>query len=436
MQNKASTVRWRLLSVLIFASFVSYMLRSNISIAAPVMIKDLALSEVQWGWVLAAFTTGYALCQIPGGVLGDRFGPRRVLTLIAILWSVLTIVTSLVPGTSGAGVVLTLVSLITVRFLIGVAHAPIFPVTNCAIERWFPSGGRAFPTGLTSTGLTLGFAAAAPLLVWLIAQWGWRWSFLVVSPFGFSAALLWWWYARDEPADHHGTNAAELALIEGDCDLVNDNPADDESADEALKASWQQLLANRDILLLTLSYACMNFVFYDVFNWFFYYLVTVRDFAATDAGFMTSTQWIAGAIGAASGGWICDRLCVRFGLRWGCRWPIIFGMVLSGMLLFIGAISASVTLAVGALALCFFFNQMTEGPYWAASMAIGGRSSGTAGGVLNTGANMMGIINALLVPGLAALFGWTFAMSAGGFFALLGASLMLLVRADRPFYAT
>ena len=86
MHNKATNVRWRILSILIFVSFISYVLRSNISIAAPAMIADLGLTEIQWGWVLAAFTTGYALFQIPGGIIGDRFGPRKSLTAIAILW--------------------------------------------------------------------------------------------------------------------------------------------------------------------------------------------------------------------------------------------------------------------------------------------------------------------------------------------------------------
>ena len=189
-----------MLSILIFVSFISYALRSNFAIAAPAMIEDLALSEVQWGWILAAFTAGYALFQIPGGVLGDRFGVRKSLTLIAVLWAVLTIFASLVPDSSTASAGLVIVSLLVLRFLVGAAHAPIFPVINCSIEHWFPVGGWAFPTGLSSTGLTLGFAATAPVPAWMITQWGWRQSFLVLAPFGFLAAGLWWWYSRDAPA--------------------------------------------------------------------------------------------------------------------------------------------------------------------------------------------------------------------------------------------
>jgi len=433
MHNKATRIRWRVLSILILVSFISYVLRANLSIAAPSMIKDLALTEIQWGWVMAAFTAGYALFQIPGGVMGDRLGPRKSIALIAALWGVLTIVTSLIPNTSVAWGGFILMSLIAVRFLVGAAHAPIFPVLNCSIERWFPVGGWAFPTGLSSTGLTLGFAASAPLLAWMITQWGWRTSFLVLAPLGFLASGLWWWYSRDKPAEHVGINTRELDLIntgrlsvEGAADFSG-------QAQDHAKTGWLQVLKNRDILLLMLSYSCMNFVFYDAFNWFFYYLVTVRGFEATDAGLMTSSQWIAGAVGAAAGGWICDRLCRRFGLRWGCRWPVVFGMVISGGLLMVGALTESACLAVVMLAFCFLFNQLTEGAYWATSMAIGGRFAGTAGGVMNTGANLMGIVNAIMVPSVAAWLGWTFAMAMGGLFAFTGAALMLLVRADQPF---
>ena len=424
MNNKASSIRWRVLGILVFASFVSYLLRSNISIAAPVMIADLGLTEIQWGWILAAFTTGYAIFQFPGGLLGDRFGPRRVLTIIAVLWGIMTIVTSLVPGQETASTGLIIVSLILVRFLVGVVQAPVFPVMNVSIMRWFPVGGWGFPTGLTSTGLTLGVAASAPVLAWMITQYGWRLSFIILSPFGFLMAALWWWYARDWPAEHPAISQVEIDLIRDKRSFEHD--------DEDASPAWRRVLKNRDVMLLTLSYFCMTYVFYSVFNWFFYYLVEIRHFSVQEAGFVTSSQWIAGAVGAALGGWICDKLCKRLGMRWGCRWPVIVGMVASALLLTVGAVHSSPYVAVVTLALCFFFNQLTEAAYWAGSIAIGGMHAGAAGGVLNTGGNASGILNAVLVPVIAHAFGWTFAIASGAIFALVGAGLMLLVRADRP----
>ena len=425
--ERPTNVRWRIMGILIFVSFVSYVLRGNLSIAAPKMIADLQLSEIQWGWVMSAFPLGYALFQFPGGLFGDRVGPRKALTLIATAWAVLIIITSLVPGRDTASGPVILMSLITVQFFVGVVHAPVFPVMNVSIERWFPPSNWALPTGLSSSGLTVGLAATASLLPWLMGQFGWRTSFIILAPFGFLGAALWWWYARDDPAQHRSINAAEVAFIHSDHGEHHD--ADGPPA-------WLRVLKNRNALLLTLSYSCMNFVFYVVFSWGFYYLVTVRGFAEQEAGFLTSAQWIGAGAGAALGGWFCDLQCRKWGLRWGCRVPILIGMVTSALLLVGVAVTPNAYVAAGMLGLCFFFNQMTEGPYWASSIAIGGRHSGAAGGLMNTGANGMGFINALLLSVVAKYFGWTFAIAIGAGFALVGASLILLVRADQTVDST
>lgn len=421
---RPSNIRWRVLSVLIFLSFVSYLLRGNLSIAAPTMMAELHLSEIQWGWVMAAFPLGYALFQLPGGLLGDRFGPRRVLTLITLAWTALIVLTSMVPAAGAASATLILGSLLLVQFIVGAAHAPVFPVMGVNIQRWFPIGNWALPTGLTSSGLTLGLAGTASLLPWMMGQFGWRTSFIALAPMGLLGAALWWWYGRDDPVMHSSVNAEELAMIAVGRDV----------SDQANSTgpAWHQVLRNRDVLLLTLSYACMNFVFYLVFSWGFYYLVKVRGFAAQEAGFLTSAQWIFAGAGAALGGWAGDFQCRRLGLRWGYRTVILTSMVLSAVLLLGAAFTTSAYLAAAMIGLCFFFNQSTEGSYWASSTAIGGHHVGAACGVMNTGANAMGFVNALLLALVADRFGWTVAIAIGAGFALLGAGLILLVRCDRP----
>jgi sugar phosphate permease len=120
-------------------------------------------------------------------------------------------------------------------------------------------------------------------------------------------------------------------------------------------------------------------------------------------------------------------------LRWGCRLPIVVGLVISGILLIGGSVSMNVQAAVLMLVGCFFFNQLTEGAYWSTAIAVGGRSSGASCGVMQTGANAMGVVNALAVPVIAQTLGWTFAMAMGGVVAFVGAVAMLMVRADRPY---
>lgn len=421
---RPSRIRWRILSLLVFVSFLSYLLRGNLSIAAPSMIADLQLTEIQWGWIMSAFPLGYALFQFPGGLWADRRGPRLTLTLVAVAWAVLIAVTSFTPGRDVAPLFVVIGLLLTVQVLVGVTHAPVFPIVVCAIQRWFPTGAWALPNGLASTGLTLGLASTATLLPWLIGQYGWRASFLMLAPVPLVGAALWWWYGRDRPQQHPGVNAAEAALITAGQDRTGPGPG-------SLPA-WKRVLRNRDALFMTLSYASMNFVFYVVFSWGFYYLVTIRGFSEGEAGFLTSAQWMAGGAGAAFGGWLGDRLCQRIGLRWGCRWPIIIGSTVSAVLLLGVALHPDANAAAILLGLCFFFNQTTEGAYAANAAAVGGRHAGAAYGLLNTGANLMGFVNALLLSGVAAAFGWRVAISVGAVFAMLAVVFILLSRADRP----
>ncbi len=424
MGQSPTFVRWRVFVILAMASFVAYFLRSDISIAAPVMMLDLGLSEVEWGWVIAAFTTSYAILQFPGGIFGDKVGPRKALAIIASLWSVAMLLTVLIPDPAVASGAMILGSLMAARFLVGIVQAPIFPVINTTISHWFPVGGWALPTGLSSTGLTLGFAASAPIMAWLVAEFGWRTAFTMVAPLGFVVSALWWWYARDDPAEHPSINEAEVELIKAKRTgpvMTPINPP-----------GWVRILKNRNIILLTASYFCSNFVFYSTFSWFYYYAVTVREFDAATASYVTSTQWIAGAAGAALGGWLCDHLVRKYGLRWGSRWPIIVGQTGCVVFLLIGAFHSNAVVAVSFLALCFFFQQITEGSYWSTSIAIGDQLAGAAGGVLNTGANAMGILNALLVPWIALTFGWQIAVASGAVFSVLALVLLMFVRADQP----
>ena len=417
-------VRWVILALLFMASFVAYVLRTNMSIAGENIMDDLGLSKIQLGMVFSAFAWGYAIFQFPGGVFGDIVGSRRALSFIAVLWGILTLATGLVPGTAVASTTFILATLIGLRFLIGVAQAPLFPVFGGGtIGKWFPVSGWAFPNGLTSTGLTLGAAVTAPLVAWLMEKLGWRESFLVTAPLAFLIAGVWWWYARDDPADHPRVGRHEL-------DLINSGrPAPEQAVED--KNAWKRVLKNRDILLLTASYFCMNYVFFIFFNWFFIYLIDVRKFEILEGGFYAAVPWMVGAVAATVGGLWCDRLCKRVGPRWGYRIPGIVGLSLAAGLLVLGATARDPLLAVVLLSLSFGSIQLTEGAYWGAAISVAGRHASAATGVMNTGGNVVGGIGALLVPIMAEVFGWIPALATGSVFAMLGVGLWLLVRADR-----
>lgn len=416
-------VRWKVLFILVVMSFVAYVLRTNMSVAGEAMMRDLGLSNVQLGMILAAFAWGYGLFQFPGGVAGQVWGSRRVLTVIAVGWGAVNLLTGLIPGTETLSLGAVLWTLIVLRFLMGVVQAPVFPVmAGCVVGSWFPPTGWALPNGLSSAGLTVGAAATGPLIAWLSATVGWRQSFVLTAPLGFAVGLWWWWYGRDTPAQHADVNAAELALIdEGRRSSEGRAPRD-----------WWRVLRDRNVLLLTAAYFCMNYTFFIFFNWFFVYLVQVRGFTILESGFVATLPWLAGAMGAAAGGAWCDGLTRRWGIRLGCRVPAVLSMIAVAVLLFLGAAATDPWVAIFLLSLSFGATQLTEGPHWAATIAVGGRHAPAATGILNTGGNIVGGFGAILVPITAEAFGWVPALATGSLFALISAALWMLIRADEP----
>jgi ACS family glucarate transporter-like MFS transporter len=216
----------------------------------------------------------------------------------------------------------------------------------------------------------------------------------------------------------------ELALIDAD------RPPPQSHAER--KGAWKKVLKNRDILLLTVSYFCMNYVFFLFFNWFFFYLTDVKGFGEPEAGGLFGALWVIGAVGATIGGFSCDRLIARFGLRRGPQILSITSLVLCAVFLFLGAIASEPYLAVVLLCLSFGFTQITEAAYWSTMISVASRDASEAGGVLNTGGNVVGFVGGMLVPVTAKYFGWVAAVSMGSVFALIGAALWFFIRGDRP----
>jgi ACS family glucarate transporter-like MFS transporter len=416
-------VHWVILALLFLISFVAYVLRTNMSIAGERMMGELGLSLGQLGTVLGAFAWGYAIFQFPGGVFGQVLGVRKALTLIAVFWGILNLAVGLLPSAPTLGPAAILVSLVVLRFLMGAVQGPLFPVIGGAIGNWFPVSSWAFPNGLTNAGLTLGAAATGPLIGWLMETSGWRQSFVLTAPLAFVLAGLWWWYGRDTPADHPGVSQEELDFIDAD----RRPPTDAECA----KGAFWVVLRNREVLLLALSYFCSNYLFYFFFNWLFIYLVQSRGFAILEGGYYAAAPWIMGALGAAIGGWGCDRLTRRLGLRWGYAALPMGGLVLGAGLILAAAWARDPVVAVLYLSLCLGCQQLTEGAFWGATIAVGGRRACAAGGVLNTGGNVVGGLGALLVPVTVESFGWPAALVTTSAFALVGALLWFFIRADQ-----
>jgi ACS family glucarate transporter-like MFS transporter len=412
-------VRYRILGVLVALSFVNYLLRNNLSVAIPSIREEFGYSSAELGWILGSFNFAYALLQIPGGLFGQRYGPRRALAFITVSWGVLTFFTGLAPALMAASAAGAMVSLIVVRFLLGVANAPVYPVVAGAIANWFPPGRWAFPNAASSVGLALGQAALGPVVTLLIVEFGWRESFYLLAPLGLLGGAWWYWYARDTPAEHRAVTREELGVIAGDRD-----PGPGAGA-----ARWRTVMLQRDVLLLSAAYFCMNYVFYMFSQWLFVYLVEERGFSLLESGLLYMLPFLTGAALAAVGGLTCDALCRRIGPRWGCRLPAMTGLVLVAAFLLAGAFSVNPYVAVAMLSLCFGFTQFTEGAFWSATTYSARPYTSAATGVLNTGGNLPGFL-APLIGLMVDQLGWISTLTSGSVFAVIGAVLWLFVQIE------
>ncbi len=416
---RTTRIRWRIVAWIVVASIVAYILRFNMSVAGPAMMHDLGFSETQLGFILGAFAWSYGLFQLPGGLFGERVGPRKAMMLMFIAWFATTAMMALVPR--GLPVAASLSMLLVLRALQGVVQAPVFPVTSGgSIFAWLPPKSWGFANSLSAAGATVGAALAGPGVAWLVLTVGWRQSFVMTAPIALVLAAIWWHDYRNDPATHRAVSHAELETIRAGRIV---GPA-------TTPVRWSRLLADRDLRFITLSYFCANYVFYLFFNWFIYYLTEIRHVPLTLAGYFTAAQWMLGALAAIAGGFACDRLSARYGSRVGCRLTAISGLLVSAPLLVAGTLSTAPVMSVVLLSLSFGCVQFVDSSFWAATMRISGLQSQSATGMLNTGGNIAGGVGAVLVPLIAGSFGWTIAVASGAVFALASAVLWLGVRAD------
>lgn len=427
----ATAIRWRIVALLAGFSLVSYALRTNISVAAALMRSDLHLTQVQLGYVFSAFMAGYALFQIPAGALGDQFGPRLVLTIAAVVWGGMTVMTGALPGLFG-GAASTLAVLLSVRFILGIAEAATYPVAASTIGVWMPPSERAFSNAIVIAGMALGSAFIPPLMSRVMVASGWRTAFYLTSILAFLIAALWWWYARDDPAQHPAVNDRERQTIASgrvsSSALAGDAPVRVHSR-RPMVIHWP-LLRNRNVLLISASYFLDSYVLFIFVFWFYLYLVDERHFSILTSGIYSTLPWIAALVIVPLGGRASDVLSTRRGPRIGRRAVAIAGLIVSSVFLAVGARTNDAMLAIAALSLSVAFLMATEGPFWSSAIEVSGAHAGTAGGIMNTAGNLGGVVSTSLVPVLVERFGWAVALGSASALAIVAAALWLLIRVD------
>jgi ACS family glucarate transporter-like MFS transporter len=417
-----SRVRWFLVFWLFVLSAVSYLDRVNISIASGSIAEAYQLSDVQLGKVFSAMLVGYALFQTVGGRLADRFGPRRVLAGGVMWWGIFTALTALVP----ADIAGALFIFIAVRFLLGAGEAVIYPSANQFVARWIPSSERGIANGWIFAGVGAGAGLTPILVTYIMVHYGWRSSFWVCSIIGFAAGAVWFFSARDTPAEHAGVSASELAFIHGGLTQAESKPAGAKTL-----LPWGRVVRSKEVWAVTVSYFCYGYVAWIFFTWFYRYLANVRGLNLKASAFYTMLPFLAMLVCCLLGGTLNDRLTKRRGLRVGRCGLASFSIATAGIFIAFGsqvqsARLASVVLAGGAGAL-----YLSQSSFWSVTVDIAGVSSGSVSGFMNMGNQIGGAITASLTPWIAARFGWTTSFLVAAALCLVGAASWLLVDPSR-----
>lgn len=421
-QNTPSNTRRVVLFFAVTLAIITYVDRVCISQAAPAMQEELGLTKIQMGYAFAAFGWAYALFEIPGGLLGDRIGPRKVLMRVVSMWSIFTIAT---------GWAWNLGSLVVSRFFFGMGEAGCFPNITKAFTNWFPISERVKAQGVLWLSARWG-GAFTPLLVgWMLASGGdgkaglglhYKWVFLIFGLLGVIWALSFYRWFRDQPKDHPAVNASELAII-GETQHSGDH-----------SMPWAKLLASRTVWMLWAQYFFMSYAWYFYITWFPTYLkehfIGLGDM---QRALLACVPLFFGGIGSILAGLLSARLDVWLGsIARTRRWLGVLGMGAAGLMLLISMqlhTPVASVLAIGLAALC---SDLAMPGAWGACMDVGGRHTGALSGSMNMMGQVGGAIAPMAVPLVLAAThnSWTVNMTLFALSYFLGAICWAFVNSD------
>jgi MFS transporter, ACS family, glucarate transporter len=418
-----TNVRWRILTSVMLMTFLTYLDRLNLSIAGQSIQHELAFSTQTMGWMLSAFLLGYALLQIPGGWLADRYGARDVLFLAVLWWSLFTALTAIAPNLPLARWFTIAWSFAIVRFLVGVGEAASQPSLNKIVAAWSGKSNRGFGTSFSIAGIGLSGAATPVLIAWIMQRWDWRTSFFAAGATGLALAIFWRIYVTDRPEQHPAVNAEELALLKS-------SSTNEPTPQSSIKTPWKRILSSRSVAGLALGYFCQGFPIYFFHTWFFIYLVNIRRLSISRSSLLGTLPYIAIAVLAPLGGLFSDFAVSRAGKRKGRRLAIASGMIVSAALLYAGSNTRDNSLAILLLAAGAGFNLFAAVSFWAVCIDLTTQFTASVSGLMNTCGNLGGWLSPIVTAYLAAKYGWNRALLCAALVTLGAALFALLIRAD------
>ncbi len=437
MRTSPTKTRYKILILLMAFTGLCHFNRISISVAGTEHImKDFAITETQMGMVYSAYLFLYTLCMIPGGWFIDRFGPKRALMLVGFGSAILVPFTGLTSYLTAASI---LAVLCVIRGLLGIISAPIHPAAARAVSFWVAHNARGTANGLVTGAAVTGVASTYFVFGFLMDHVGWPSAFLIAGVVTLLLTIVWTIFATDHPRQHPLVNSHEQQLIEQG-DLARTAPRDRvlqpstnpfvdvlEQPKDAVELDTQSgflsLLGNRNLVLLTISYATASYFQYLFFYWMQYYFDEILKLSTTDGRLYTTVTMVSMVAGMMIGGWLADRIELRFG-GWPGRAVVpICSLIGSAVLLCMGILGTEPAWVVTCFALAMGVLGASESSFWVTGIELGRKRGGLSAAILNAGGNAGGILAPVITPLFSKHFGWQAGLGVASVLCIFGALL-------------
>lgn len=411
-----ANVRHRVVALSVVLAMVTYLDRASLGAMSGDIQRDLKISKEQMGYVYSAFSLAYAAFEIPTAWWAERVGTRAVLARIVCWWSVFTMATGLVRSYS---------VMLATRFLFGMGEAGAWPCVAKTFERWVPMRRRGSMKGIFFSGAYLSGGLTPMLVTALLPHASWRTILLGFGLLGFVWAAVWYWWFRDEPAQHPKVNAAELALIQ------EGRPA--ALAPEARRGLWGRLLREPNMAALCLMYVPNCVTFYFCITWLPTYLKERHHIEAKELGVLAGLPLLLSAATQFIGGFSSDLITARWGLRAGRVIPGVTGYLLAAVAIYAATVVDNPRVAAVCFALATASCMLTTAVAWGTCLDIGRENAATVSSVMNTA----GQIGAIVTPPLVAILvgsdkNWNLPLQLLAALFVVGALSWLLIDPRRP----
>jgi MFS transporter, ACS family, hexuronate transporter len=405
----SSRMRWLIAGLLFLAGLVQYLDRSALSIAAPLVSKDLGLDPAQLGIVFSSFFFGYAPFCFVGGWASDRIGPKWVLILAMVVWSVFCGLTAAAIG---------IVTLLLFRVIFGMGEGPFSSTANKMVSQWFPRGQQASAVAVANAGTPLGGAIAGPVVGFIAVTFGWRWSFIVIGAIGIIWVVLWSFLAVDRPEQSpHLSPEERRAIVAGREPAVGAPPA----------LPLSDYLRRPAVLAVAFAFFGYAYILYFFLSWFPTYLTMAQHLSIKSMSVVSVIPWSLGFIGLVSGGFLTDAIFRRTGDAVFARKLVLVScLLIAAVCVALAGLVASVEAAVLLMAVSVFFMYLTGNTYWAIILdTVEPARIGGVGGFVHLIANIAGIIAPSVTGFLVQASGsFTSAFILTGAMAVIGALLV------------